>query len=339
VDLVQLRVFVTVAEELHFGRAAERLHLVPSAVSQHVARLERGLGGRLLDRTSRRVALTAAGRTLLREARLVLDAARQAEDETRLVTRAAKGALSVACPPSVRDAVALPAVLAYECGRAGAAGPAGSAASASTGTGVDVDLRELPSREVSRRVTSGEVDAGFAWLPEVPPTLTSVTVLERPLLAVLPDHHALRTKDVVAPGDLAGSPFLVGRRRDNPPLHDLVLATLGAAGPPGSPPPTTRQVDSLATMAALVLAGRGIGVTVAGAAAVAACGVPAVPLDAPRVPLSLIWCRDNANPALAAFLDTALPAAEGPDCVPEAGISGPRNAISGVGTATARLSR
>lgn len=291
-DLVQLRVFVTVAEELHFGRAAECLHLVPSAVSQHVSRLERELGGRLLDRTSRRVELTPAGRTLLREARQVLDAARQAEDETRLAIRAAKGALTVACPASARDAVALPAVVAFECGASGSGAGAGS--------GVAVDLLELPSREVSGRVASGEVDAGFAWLPEVGPTLSCVTVAERPLMVVLPDDHALRTKDVVAPGDLAGSAFLVGRRRDNPPLHDLVVETLSAG-----PPPLVRQVDSLATMAALARAGRGVGVTVADAAALAACGAPAVPLVAPPVPLSLIWCRDNANPALAAFLHAA----------------------------------
>jgi DNA-binding transcriptional LysR family regulator len=278
VDLVQLRAFVTVAEELHFGRAAERLHVVPSAVSQHVSRLERELGGRLFDRTSRRVELTAAGRTLLREARHVLDAVQQARDETGLVIRASRGSLSLASPSSARDGVALPALLAFEA----------------SSPGVVVDLLELPSREISRRVASGEVDAGFAWLPEVTETIVSRIVAERPLVVVLPDDHELRTKDEVGPGDLAGSRFVVGRRADNPHLHDLVAQAVDAGTP--------RQVDSLDTMAALVRAGHGVGVTVADLAGTPMQGVTAVPLAAPPVPLSLVWCRDNTNPALSRFL-------------------------------------
>jgi DNA-binding transcriptional LysR family regulator len=276
VDLPQLRAFVAVAEELHFGRAAERLHVVPSAVSQHVSRLERELGGRLFDRSSRRVELTAAGRTLLMEGRRVLDAVQQARDETSLAIRASRGALSLASPASARDDVALPALLAFEASSPGAA----------------VDLLELPSGEVARRVASGEVDAGFAWLPEASETV----VARRRLTVVLPDDHELRTKDEIGPGDLAGCRFVVGRRRDNPRLHDLVTRAL-----PGSD--VVRQVDSLDAMAALVRAGHGVGITIT-TIAVPRPGVAAVPLAVPPVPLSLVWCRDNTNPALPRFLAT-----------------------------------
>jgi DNA-binding transcriptional LysR family regulator len=284
VDLAQLRAFVAVAEELHFGRAAERLHVVPSAVSQHVSRLERELGGRLFDRTSRRVELTAAGRTLLREARSVLGAVQQARDETSLAIRASRGALSLASPASSRDEAALPALLAFE---------------ASSPRAV-VDLVELPSREVCRRVASGEVDAGFAWLPEVPDTVATRTVAWRRLTVVLPDDHDLRTKDEISPGDLVGSRFVVGRRSDNPRLHDVVAQALAE-------PDLARQVDSLDTMTALVRAGHGVGITIADACTVPRAGVEgmaAVPLAAPPVPLSLVWCRDNTNPALPRFLAT-----------------------------------
>ena len=284
-DLAQLRAFVAVAEELHFGRAAERLHVVPSAVSQHVSRLERELGGRLFDRSSRRVELTAAGRTLLGEARHVLDAVQQARDETSLAIRASRGALSLAAPVSARDEVALPALLAFEESSPGAA----------------VDLVELPSREVGRRVASGEVDAGYAWLPEVPQTVAARVVAWRRLTVVVPDDHELRTKDEVGPDDLAGSRFVLGRRRDNPRLHDVVTQALPA-------PDLARQVDSLDAMAALVRAGHGVGITIADRRAVARASVAAVALAVPPVPLSLLWCRDNTNPALPRFLAIACPA-------------------------------
>src|SRR6201986_3551713 len=83
VELRQLRYFVTLAEELHFGRAAEREHIVQSALSQQVQRLERGLGVRLLERSTHHVALTAAGAVFLVEARQILEPAARAPDAGR----------------------------------------------------------------------------------------------------------------------------------------------------------------------------------------------------------------------------------------------------------------
>src|ERR1700733_6807705 len=82
-ELRQLRYFVTLAEELHFGRAAEREHIVQSALSQQLQRLERELGVRLLERSTHHVALTAAGAAFLAEARLILAHADRAADAAR----------------------------------------------------------------------------------------------------------------------------------------------------------------------------------------------------------------------------------------------------------------
>ncbi|MET8682784.1 LysR family transcriptional regulator [Streptomyces sp. NPDC004732] len=207
-ELRQLSYFVTVADELHFGRAAERLHIVQSAVSQQIRRLERELGAELFDRSPRHVRLTGAGERLLPEARAVLAAAERA--------RAA-----VAPPVGLRLATStglgehLDRVLAEFAVRA---------------PGVPVELVSGGARERIEQVVDGRVDAAFVRSAEPVPGVRIVPLWDDPLVAVLPAAHPLAGGADVALGDLAELPLAITARRDNPPLVDLVVGACGDAG-------------------------------------------------------------------------------------------------------------
>ncbi|MEU5089897.1 LysR substrate-binding domain-containing protein [Streptomyces sp. NPDC021356] len=226
-ELRQLAYFVTVAEELHFGRAAERLHIVQSAVSQQIQRLERDLGGALFDRSPRRVRLTAAGERLLPEARAVLAAADRA-----------------------RAAVAPPAGL-----RVGTSTGLGAhldrvlAAFAEHAPGVPVELVSLPVADRLAGVARGSLDAAFVRAADPVPGLRVLPLWPDPLVAALPAAHPLAARDAIDLAELAGLPLSLTERRNNPALVDLVVGACHAAGfePPTGPAGGSLQ-DILATI-------------------------------------------------------------------------------------------
>jgi DNA-binding transcriptional LysR family regulator len=207
-ELRQLSYFVAVAEELHFGRAAERLHIVQSAVSQQIQRLERELGAELFDRSPRRVRLTGAGERLLPEARAVLAAAEKA--------RAA-----VVAPAGLRLGTStglgahLDRVLAAFAGRA---------------PDVPVELFSLPAEERLNRVAAGRLDAAFVRSAEPPAGVRVLPLWPDPLVAALPATHPLARQGEIDLADLAGLPLALTARRNNPALVDLVLGACHAAG-------------------------------------------------------------------------------------------------------------
>ncbi|MEU1144433.1 LysR family transcriptional regulator [Streptomyces sp. NPDC005863] len=228
-ELRQLSYFVTVADELHFGRAAERLHIVQSAVSQQIRRLERELGAELFDRSPRHVRLTGAGERLLPEARAVLAAAERA--------RAA-----VAPPAGLRLATStglgehLERVLAEFAVRA---------------PGVPVELVSGRAGERIEQVVDGRADAAFVRSMEPVPGVRIEPLWDDPLVAVLPAGHPLAAGPDVALGDLAGLPLAITARRNNPALVDLVVGACHDAGFEPVPGPVEGSLqDRLATIGA-----------------------------------------------------------------------------------------
>jgi DNA-binding transcriptional LysR family regulator len=240
-ELRQLSYFVAVAEELHFGRAAMgvpprersrawgRLHIVQSAVSQQIQRLERELGAELFDRSPRRVRLTGAGERLLPEARAVLAAAEKA--------RAA-----VAAPTGLR--------LGTSTGL-GAHLDRVLAAFAERAPEVPVELVSLPAGERLARVAAGRLDAAFVRSAEPPAGVRVVPLWSDPLVAALPATHPLARQHEIDLADLAGLPLALTARRNNPALVDLVLGACHQAGfepVPGRAGDTLH--DTLATIGA-----------------------------------------------------------------------------------------
>lgn len=226
-ELRQLTYFVTLAEELHFGRAAERLHIVQSAVSQQIRRLERELGAELFDRSSRHVRLTAAGERLLPEARTVLSAADRAR-------------ASVAPPPGLR--IGTSTGLGEHLDRV-------LAAFARRAPEVPVELFSLPAAERLARVAGGRLDAAFVRAVEPLAGVRVLPLWSDPLVAALPAAHPLAALPEVGIGDLAGLPLSLTERRNNPALVDLVVGACHEAGFEPLPGPASGSLqDTLATI-------------------------------------------------------------------------------------------
>lgn len=226
-ELRQLTYFVTVAEELHFGRAAERLHIVQSGVSQQIRRLERELGAELFDRSSRHVRLTAAGERLLPEARAVLAAVDRA--------RAA-----VAPPPGLR--IGTSTGLGEHLDRV-------LAAFARHAPGVPVELHSLPVAERLARVAGGRLDAAFVRGVEPVQGVRVLPLWPDPLVVALPATHPLAARTEIGVGDLAGLPLTLTERRANPALVDLVVGACREAGFEPLPGPANSSLqDTLATI-------------------------------------------------------------------------------------------
>ncbi|MFJ5289445.1 LysR family transcriptional regulator [Streptomyces sp. NPDC088348] len=204
----QLSYFVTVAEELHFGRAAGRLHIVQSAVSQQVQRLERELGQELFDRSPRHVRLTEAGERLLPEARAVLAAVDRARAAVAPRTTLRLGTSTGLGEHLDRVLTAL----------------------AGIAPDLAVELVSAPTRTRLEQVADGRLDAAFVRAAEPVRGVRLIPLWEDPLVAAVPAGHPLAARPDVALADLAGLRLRMVARRTNPPLVDLVMSACAAAG-------------------------------------------------------------------------------------------------------------
>jgi DNA-binding transcriptional LysR family regulator len=231
-ELRQVRYFLAVAEELHFGRAAGRLRIVQSAVSQQVRRLERELGLDLFDRTTRNVTLTAAGQAFLPRAR-TLAAAEEAALETMAVFRADQ-LTTLHVGTSTGLGTRLERLLADMAHRA---------------PEITVELHSAPPASRLQRVRDGELDAAFVRGVGRSPGLDLIPVWRDELVAALPASHPLAARDHVELADLASLPLRIAPRHANPHLVDLITAACRAAGfEPVMGPAFTTDQDTLAVI-------------------------------------------------------------------------------------------
>lgn len=207
-ELRALQYFVTVAEELHFGRAAQRLSIVQPAVSQQISRLERELGVRLLERTSRRVRLTPAGERVLAAARETLAAAAR--------VRVAAGHPAAVLRIGVASCVT--ARLERAVGRM-----------RESGRPAEPKLVDLPVTARLDAVRDGELDLALVCGAVTSPAVTAVRAWSEPLHAVLARDHPAARESVVGLHDLDPHGLRLPTREGDPPMHDAILAVLPAA--------------------------------------------------------------------------------------------------------------
>lgn len=286
-ELRHLRYFVAVGEEEHFGRAAERLHVVQPALTRQVRQLEDELGCALFERLKRGVRLTEAGKSFLEEARRVLSDLGHGVDRTRLVAQGKVGRLRVGFSDTATYSGELPSILHDFRTR-----------------WPDVRLELFPSSSVvaGEQLRRQEVDVAFVYtLPTNLRELETHTIsVERWVLA-LPHAHPLVKSKRVRLRDLKGEPFVWFPRPVAPPLYDRVLAACHAAGLTLN---IVQEVNNPTTMLSLVAGGIGLSFTITSAARTkpdSVCCARWKTGDTSE--LSTIWRADNKVPALQKFIE------------------------------------
>jgi len=290
IELRQLRYFVAVAEEMHFGRAALRLHMTQPPLSQTIQALEAALGTQLFSRSKRSIALTPAGAALLPAAQRMLQQAAALPDIARRAASGASGRLSLAFV-STADYSVLPPFLREFRERY---------------PQVEIDLREATSDVQLEELAHGRIDVGLL----IPPLsdkarieLDYAAVLSEPLILAAPKGiTALRGKNTVALKTLADMPLIIFPRRIAPALHDAILACFRDAG---LTPRIGQEAIQMQTIVGLVSAGMGIALVPQSVSNLKRSGVEykALTGKTPLVETGLAWRRDNTSPVLRAFLE------------------------------------
>ncbi len=289
-DLTLLSTFVAVAEERHFRRAAERLHVAQPVVSRRIQRLEQDLGTDLLERTTRHVVLTEAGTVFLDAARRMLHDADLAVARTQRVAAGLVGRLAVGFVESAAFTLLAPLLRVLE----------------TRVPDVTLDLRELSTEQ---QLTELRADVDIAIVRELGEhELESEGLSGRHLLSeqfhvALPIRHRLATAETVSLHQLADLPFIFFPRPPVPRLHDHVVSICAQAG---FHPNIVSHAAQFPTMLALVAAARGVALVPACVHAIRPHDVRLVPVAEPFATsqLSLAWSGET-TPTMQTFIEAA----------------------------------
>jgi DNA-binding transcriptional LysR family regulator len=285
VELRQMRYFVAVAERRSFTRAARDLYVAQQALSQQVKAIEEQLGVRLLERTSRRVELTAAGAEYLADCRRVLTAAARAEDRVRAVAAGTAGRLRVAYTlTAVYDTIPrLVEHLAREVPK------------------LRVDTREMFAGDVCRALREGRCDVAVTPATAYPADLARRTIRREPMRAALADDHPLAGAGALELSRLAGETFQLWPREMAPGYYDVVVGACRTAGFE----PTLDATASGSTAWANIAAGRGVNLVVDSLIAQLPRGITLVDVrPRPTLPITAVWPTDRHSAAVDRFLDS-----------------------------------
>ncbi|MFO1502923.1 MAG: LysR family transcriptional regulator [Steroidobacteraceae bacterium] len=286
-ELIQLRCFVAVAEELHFGRAASRLNMTQPPLSRQVQILEHLVGVTLLERTSRSVRLTAAGRSFLVDARRIVKLAEQSTALAQRVARGELGSLSLGFTAASGYSF-LPRLLEQIRGNL---------------PGIDLQLTEMVTPDQLDALRNGSIDLGLLRPPVSLAEFGVIPALQEALVIAAPASGPLSTKRISRLHDLEGLPFIMYAPAGAGYFHDLLTERFYALG---IAPRYVQFVSQIHSILALVGAGMGYGLVPAGAQCMHMDGVRFEQLDdADMPPVELVLChrRSNDNPALARLLE------------------------------------
>jgi len=288
-EIMQLRCFVAVAEELHFGRAAVRLNMTQPPLSRQIQVLEHIIDAALLERTSRSVRLTPAGRSFLPEAKRILKLAETASQVARRIALGKTGSLKIG----------------YTAAAAYGYLPELIGACRQRLPDVDFSLKEMVSGEQLEALATGQIDVGLLRPPVGRPEFATRRVLAEPLLAAIPKKHPLASREQLSIKDFDNQPFVMYSPHESRYFHDLLVALFTQAD---VLPRYVQHLGQIHSILAMVRAGLGVSIVPAAAANLKIAEVRLRPLKlrtpAP-VELFMVWRRDHENPLLPPLIEIA----------------------------------
>lgn len=294
-ELSQIRCFVAVAEELHFSRAAERLNMTQPPLSRQIRLLEHHVGTQLLDRTSRSVALTSAGRAFFPEAARMLRLAEEAATTARRVAKGEQGTLSIGFTATLGYGLLPDLVRGLR----------------QAVPGLALTLKELVTHEQVEALDAGSLDLGLMRPHVAHPELETLSIGQEGLLLVLPEREAAQWPQRPSLAALQGKPFLMYSPYEASYFHRLLQGCLERAE---VKPDVVEYVGQIHTMQALVSSGLGVALIPESAARLQFKGVvlrrirtlPARPVET-----VVSWRKDNRNPMIEVFRRVVTARAQG----------------------------
>ncbi|WP_147822517.1 LysR substrate-binding domain-containing protein [Salidesulfovibrio onnuriiensis] len=286
-ELRHLKYFVAVAEELHFGRAARRLHIAQPPLSQQIRQLEDELGIRLLERTSRKVGLTSEGELFLDEARKVLAGLDRAVERVRNMAHGGEGNLSIGFLGPAALSVLPEAIREFR----------------EQNPGIRLDLTSASTRDQLRMLRSGRIDVAFMRLfgHDASEFRTRLFVSDTYMLAV-PEGHRFSALESVPLSELRDEPLILYPRHLEPQLFDATIACFHQAG---FSPNIVQEANTEQTSMALVAAGLGCALVARFSRKSRLRGVSFVPVvgELPSWEITMGWSEAAEGPILDRFFE------------------------------------
>ncbi|UBF28230.1 LysR family transcriptional regulator [Kovacikia minuta CCNUW1] len=287
-ELRHLHYFITVAEELHFSRAAERLHISQPPLSQQIQNLEDELGVKLFERTKRQVHLTEAGKVFLERCYLVLAQLEQAIAVTQQIGRGEVGQLAISFVGTAMFTL-LPEIFRVFREQFPA---------------VELRLHELTTAQQIQALYDKQIDIGIVRSAINEPGLSVECFLPESLVLALPETHPLSAQTQVALSSLANESFILFPATMGPVFYEQIIGSCQQAG---FRPKVAQEAVQMQTIVGLVAAGLGIAIVPASLQNFPRSGVIYRPLkeEIPNTELYLTWRQHDSSPVVRAFLNLA----------------------------------
>lgn len=285
-ELRQLRYFVAVAEELHFGRAARRVHIAQPPFSQQIKSLEEEIGARLLERNSRKVRLTNEGRYFYGQAVSILEQAGEAASTVARMAKGEYGCVKVGFTETAMDSLLPEAVRSFN----------------NRYPGVSMQFSQFGTSTQLEQIRTGHLEVGFSTIfIHAMEGLSSVKLFSKRHVLAVPEDHIFTRGDSVSLEDIAGEDLIMFPRSGQPDLHDSIMKTFTSRG---LVPVISQEVSGLSGASALIASGMGV-TFLPENSRIARKGIALVSLrdDFPSMDIYMVWNREEYSNTAGVFME------------------------------------